>query len=292
MSSPFPTEWRVLPSTGFEDFTNISDISNANRTMVVMMLLNERHRYTGTFRIRYVGGEAVTFRIPAAHILPRLPDQFQDSYFEFTGDNDDVSPPRGSTTTSWMDLEELVRMRVVLMTKEDRTEINPADLLQYMQSTVTDKEPVGASVRWTADVDNGRSFRLQLQCLPTPAKYLQKAHLQGENSVSVVLGGIPVDTVLFDDPTIEGPVPLFFSDNPTAAASYLQDHPVTVREDIAAVNARFLSHETLSMSDAMQFLRKHRRAAKGTQAFPPIRPSAAKRRKTHASNETGRTKGT
>jgi hypothetical protein len=288
MGSPFPTDWRILPGHGFEDFSSITpDHQETDRRMVLMLQLDQHHRHSGAFRIRYVGGEALTFRLPIIHLITDLPENLHNIYLEFTGDNDDISPPRGSTTTPWLDVEELIRTRVVLLSNEQKHEVNPQELLAFLQSTASNKDPSGAAVRWTIDVDASKRFHIQLQCLPTPAKLLQKSHLQGENAVSVILGDSMVNVHTFEDPTIEGPVPTFFSENPQDAASFLMDHHVTLREEIAAVNARFLRHETMSMMEAQQYLKKNRRAAKGVSAFPPIRSSAAKRRKTTQNPETG-----
>jgi hypothetical protein len=288
MSTPFPTEWRILPSHNFEDFSTILPSSpDTNRQMVLMLQLDNNHKYSGNFRIRYAGGEDLNFRFPIAHIIPTVPETFQNLHLDFSGSNDDISPPRSSTTTPWMDVEELIRMRVVLLSNDQKQEVNPEALVTFLQSTATDKEPVGAAVRWTVDVDASKRFHVQLQCLPTPAKLLQKSHLQGENAVSVILGSSMVNVQVFEDPTIEGPVPIFFSDDPLAANAHLTDHPITVREDIATVNVRFLRHETMTMMEAQQYLKKNRRAAKGVSAFPPVRSSAAKRRRTTQNVETG-----
>ena len=91
----------------------------------------------------------------------------------------------------------------------------------------------------------------------------------------------------FDDPVLAGPVPIFFADDPAAALRYLTDHPVTTRDDIAAANAHFLHTENLSLPDAQTYLRKRTRVSRGTPAFPPVRPPAAKRRKTTEPVETG-----
>jgi hypothetical protein len=286
--SSFPTDWRVFPSSGFEDFSHLPQlIREDGRTLILMLRLDASHSYAGDFRIRFVGGAAASFQIALVHIIPSTPEHLHGIYLDFTGDNDDVSPPRNSTSTAWMDVEELIRSRVVTLSLADKSPVDPAELLAYLQSTSTEKEPSGAAVRWAVDVDSNRQFTLQLQTLPSPAKLLQKSHLQGENAVSVLLGSVPVRVELFDDPTIDGPVPIFFSDDPTGSSSFLTDHPVAVREDISGVNARFLRHEVMSMLDAQHYLKKNRRAAKGTSAFPPVRSSAAKRRRTTPNTETG-----
>jgi hypothetical protein len=288
MGSPFPAEWRVLPSGNFEDFSFLQSEPEGERTMVLMVQLDDQHRYAGHFRIRFVGGEPISIRVPLAHLLPNLPAHMRFFYLDFAGDSDDVSPPRDLTATNWLDVADLVKSRVVFLTNANKEVVDPTEFLQLLQSSMSEKEPIGAAVRWAVDVDKHGKLRLQLQALPTPAQFLTKSHLHGDNTVSVSLGDYDVNVDVFNDPTITGPVPVFFSDNPEAAVAYLTDHPVTTREAIATVNSRFLRHESMTVPEAFHYLKKSRRAAKGTPAFPPIRPSAAKRKKTTDTTETGR----
>jgi hypothetical protein len=285
MGSSFPTDWNVLPVNVFEDFTSLAREPSEGRTMLVLMQLDENHRFQGQFRIRYVGGDVAPIRIQLGHLFPSLQEQLSSLYINFNSDNDDISPQRNATTTTWLDVEDLIRRKSVMLSNESGEEASPKELLNLLQASSTEKDPLGASIRWAVTMDINRKFSVQLQCLPTPAKLLNKAHLQGENTVSVHLGSLHVHAELFDDPTIDGPVPIFCSPDPAAALTYLLDHPSTCRDDISAVNQRFLRYELLSMMDALHYLKKKHRAAKGTVLFPPTR--ASKRRKTNPQTETG-----
>ena len=129
--------------------------------------------------------------------------------------------------------------------------------------------------------DEDGDLRLELQALPTQAKYLQKANLKGENSVSILLGEFPLATMMFNSNSIGSPVPLFFSPYPAAATSYLGRNPEIAKTDIGRINNRFLRMEHLSLTEAVSYLAKKHRAAKGTTACPvprgpqhssPVRP--------------------
>ena len=194
MGAPFPTEWEVRPTASLPVFgADQQDATDAPRRMRLLIPLDTTHRYNGDFRILISGGELISVRLPLLHIIPNLPVTLHPYFLEFTCDNDDVTPMRGSVTTPWMDIEELVRLKAANIKSPDNQLVDSGELLRFLHTMATDKELHGASVRWAVAVDATKRIQLQLQCLPTPAQYLNKAHLQQDGAASILLGEFPIE---------------------------------------------------------------------------------------------------
>jgi len=84
----------------------------------------------------------------------------------------------------------------------------------------------------------------------------------------MLMGAIPLRVELFDGQVARGPVPLFFSTQGDDALAYLTDNPDAVLEDIMEVNDRILCMEQLTLEEALAYLKKRTRAARGFPAFP------------------------
>jgi hypothetical protein len=126
-------------------------------------------------------------------------------------------------------------------------------------------------------MDNEKSPQFEIQGLPTPAANIQKKFFSGDNAVSVLLGAFPLNADLFDGTFASGFVPIFFSANPAAAQTHLNNNPNTVKEAVIAANSRLLHMEHMTLAEAVAHLKaKKGRMAKGTPAFPA--PSSSRKR--------------
>ena len=276
MGTPFPADWQIHLEQDFENFDTGHTV-DTNRGLLVLARLDETHRIAG-FRIVFFGPDELKVRIPLNTVVLALPDAFDHQYLELICPLRYANPDQDRTTTDWVDLGQLITDGIATVTDEDGEEVSDRPLLAILQMPGTEKQCMGASVRWAIVGTSQGTLELQLQCLPMQGKYIQKkTHFKGDNTVSVALGSIPMNVELFDNKNAKGPVPLLFSQNPEAALAFLNSNPNVILADINAVNASFLIHENLSLADAHAYLRKKHRSAKGRAAFPPDKQPSAKR---------------
>ncbi len=276
MGTPFPADWQIHVGDTFEAF-EIGNTADTDRGLVVLSKLDDNHRIIG-FRIVFFGPDELKVRIPLNTVVLALPDAFNHQYLELICPLSYANPDQDRTATEWVDLGQLITDGVATVTDENEDEVSDKPLMAILQMPGTEKQCLGASVRWAVVGTSQGTLELQLQCLPMQGKYLQKkTHFKGDNTVSVALGSIPMNAELFDNKTAKGPVPLLFSQNPEAALAFLHSNPNVILEDINDVNASFLIHENLSLSDAHAYLRKKHRSAKGRPAFQPDKQPSAKR---------------
>ena len=151
-------------------------------------------------------------------------------------------------------------------------QLNPAST-----SSTTDSSPPGACLRWAIAMDEEKAPRFEIQGLPTASSNINKKYFSGDNAVSVLLGSFPLNADFFDGSFASGFVPIFFSENPTAAQNFLNKNPDVAKEAIQAINSRMLHMEHLTMDEAVAYIQARRgRMAKGSAAFPL--PAASRKR--------------
>ncbi len=109
----------------------------------------------------------------------------------------------------------------------------------------------------------------EMQGLPTAACNVQKKFFNSDNSVSVLLGAFNLNADMFDGTFAQGLVPIFFSNDPLQAQSFLDKNPEAAKEAIITINSRLLHMEHMSLEEAAAHLQaKKGRMAKGAAAFP------------------------
>jgi hypothetical protein len=276
MGTPYPADWQIHLEDGFDTF-DIGHTEDTERGLVVLSRLDENHRITG-FRIVFFGPDELKVRIPLNTVVLALPDAFDHQYLELICPLRYANPDQDRTATEWVDLGQLIADGIATVTDENGDEVSDKPLMAILQMPGTEKQCMGASVRWAVIGTSQGTLELQLQCLPMQGKYLQKkAHFKGDNIVSVALGSIPMNVELFDNKSAKGPVPLLFSPNPEAALAFLTSNPNAILTDINDVNTSFLIPENLSLSDAHAYLRRKHRSAKGRPVFQPEKQPTAKR---------------
>jgi hypothetical protein len=126
---------------------------------------------------------------------------------------------------------------------------------------------MGACLRWAVGISETKEPRFEIQGLPTGACNVQKKFFSSDNSVSVLLGAFNLNADMFDSTFAHGLVPIFFSDNPLQAQSFLDRNPEAAKEIITSINSRLLHMEHMSLDEA-HLQAKKGRMAKGAAAFP------------------------
>ena len=82
----------------------------------------------------------------------------------------------------------MLREKYELFTNKDGEAVENDTVLRFLASTEEETAIRGASVRRADAVSAAGKLQLQLQSLPSPARFLNSAQFNGDNSVSVLLG--------------------------------------------------------------------------------------------------------
>ena len=288
--SLFPTDWDIYEDDDFATFDR-KDTHDSPMGACTLIRLGADGRSLGIFRIVAYGGGTIEIDIPVRHVLPDPPPHLADLIIRLSAKADGLIFPHNATTAAWRDLLQLLLSATVTLLDQEGTTIDANPLIAFLNghTASSDRSTVGVSFRWAVAVGPTGEHRLELQSLPTQARYLSKANLKQDNSVSVLLGSFPLEVELFAGPHPAGPVPLIFTANRDKAVEQLRQNPDPLRADIAAVNATLLQMEHLTLEEANSYLQGRARAAKGTQAYPPRAvPPAKKQRTTQATaRDTG-----
>jgi hypothetical protein len=288
MGAPFPANWLVFPTAEFETFNN-NNMADAGRGIQILLKLDRRHKATTDFKICLFGGDDIRARISLTALFSSLPPMFHGLHIELSCPNEFATPPPDSTVTPWVDLETLIKTGVVTLADTNKDQVAEGPFMEFLQHTVRGAPLCPASLRWAVAVSPEGDMQLELQFLPLKAKKLNRGAPWGENSVSILLGAIPLLAEKFEGPEVLGPVPLFFSDQREAAFESLDRNPETVAEDLRNFNLRFLHMEHLSLEEMDAHLEKKSRPARGTPAFPRTVPATNKKARTDPSQRSRKT---
>jgi hypothetical protein len=286
----FPPDWDIYEERDFATFNRARDLQTPLAASTLIRL-NDEGRSMGIFRIILFGGGILNIDIPVSDVLPDPPPSVANQIITLSARADKLAIASNSTTSSWRDLLVLLDAGIAKMLNPDSTAASPDPMIRFLHdhANSSDKSTVGVSIRWAVAVDRSGDHNLEIQSLPTQARYLTKANLKQDNSVSVLLGSFPLCVDLFQGQNPGGPVPLFFAADRDKASDQISKNPDAVRADIAAVNATLLHMEHLSLAEAHAYLQGRARAAKGVSAYPNLSGPPTKRPRTAATmaRETG-----
>jgi hypothetical protein len=148
--------------------------------------------------------------------------------------------------------------------------LDPASTIAILSAEGLEKDCQGASVRWAIAVSQENKLRLELQCLPIQARYLNRGHFQGDNVASVMLQAFPLTVDMFDGFSLQGPVPILFSPDKEASLVGLQANLARTHADILQLSQRFLAMEHLTLEQAAALIRGRKRAGRGIPAFSQV----------------------
>jgi hypothetical protein len=117
--------------------------------------------------------------------------------------------------------------------------VSNTDLLTFLASQLADKFGIGASLRWAIGAASTSALHLELQALPARARYLSGCSLQADNTVSVLVGKVPLRCELFNGIEHTGPVPFFFMADQDTTLTLMKANSELAYHAFAALNARF-----------------------------------------------------
>ena len=287
----FPTDWDVFPVTEFATFHQEDRLEDP-MGMTTLLKLGPDGKSTGIFKVILFGGGVVDIPIPVTDILHEPPPRIASMVIKLSVRAEKTNIAQNSTTSAWRDLLTLLRGKSATVTDFNGDPISSETLVKYLEGLAgsQDKNTDGASIRWAVAGSEDGGLQLEVQSLPTQARYLTKAALRKDNCVSVLQGFFPLKMDRFAGQDPGGPVPVFFAEDRDAALAWILQNPDQLRTDIATLNASFFRMEHLSVEDAHKYLLGKARPAKGVPIFPSFMgPPAKKPRQTLATpRETGR----
>jgi hypothetical protein len=263
----FPADWEVFPDSEYNSFHRMP-MEDTGTGVNVLVPFSAAGRSSGAFKIHLFGAEGLTAKFPLSKIVHNLPSLLSDLTAEAHYMLEDVIPPPNTTTTPWDDAEDLYKKRALLLFYPNGEPASEADLLTFFRIQTSDKSCRGASLRWAVAAVNASEVILELQSLPTNARYLTKPNLKADNTVSVLVSTFKLNADLFDGESISGPVPLIFTPDREATLAAFAANPDTLHADMSAVNERFLQMEHLTLDEAVAYLQKGKaRRGGGIPAF-------------------------
>jgi hypothetical protein len=288
----FPTDWDIYDDRDFATFNQDAPL-DADMAVSSLLRLDTDGRSTGVYKLSLTGGGVIDIPIPVTDILFEPPATFADSVIKLSFRADKVNIAMNSTTSYWRDLLALLRSTVASVTNLDGDPVPSDPLISYLDSLATsqEKSTAGASIRFAVAASEVGTLQLEVQSLPTQARYLTKAALKRDNCVSVLQGFFPLKADMFEGNNPGGPIPIFFAkDARDATLAKILTNTDQLKDDISTLNAAFFRMEHLSVEEAQKYLQGKARAAKGVQMFPPFSGPPPKRsRLSHASYaETGK----
>jgi len=282
----YPPEWQVHDEVEF-DSHHLAPAEDGAMGMVVLAKLNLSGNFTGTFRCCVFGANPTTIRVPADRLIPSdlLPAKFRPFKFEFSINPEEIMPQVNSTCTIWKEGLASIKDRTMLVLDSNNDVVDPVHVVKYLQNLASEGNNGGFSTRWAIAASPSTTpptLQAELQTLPARAKYLTKANLKSDNSVSIQVARIPLRAELFDGTDAAGPIPTLFAADRDSAFTNLMVNLTEVLEGVNNLNGRFLYMEHLTMEEAAKYLQGPARRAKGTPAFTPnpvSRPPPAKKYK-------------
>jgi len=285
----FPRDWDVHEDKDFATFS--MDIPlEADMSVMTLLKLDKTGRSTGVYKIALAGGGVVDIPIPVTDILHEPPLSVANMVIKLSIRADKINIALNSTTSFWRDLLVLLRSSTASVTTISGDPIPSDTLIEYLDElSKTEKSTAGASIRFAVAGSEDSNLQLEIQSLPMQARYLTKAALKRDNSVSVLQGFFPLKADMFAGQNPGGPVPSFFAVERDAVYAQLLNNPDPIRDDIATLNACFIRMEHLTVDEAHRYLQGKARAAKGFQIFPPFTGPPLKRARLmpDSYNETG-----
>ena len=109
--APFPTQWDIYP---LEDYTNFCASNFADTEVIVSLCLQVSPAGVadGHFRISLSGNVLLNNVLPLNSLVP-LPPPHHEYWIRYQVRLPEVWPREDMTTTAWVDVETLIRRRVV-----------------------------------------------------------------------------------------------------------------------------------------------------------------------------------
>jgi len=273
----YPPDWQIFDAEEYATFHRSPPVHNGGG-IHMLVPVNAAGRSTGSFRINVFGAGSFSVRFKLSKIMNDLPPWLDSIEAELVSTLEDITPPPNMTATPWDDVEDKYKKRNLLLSMPNGEAFPESEFLAYLRSPTSDKSCLGASLRWAiAGAPTANAIQLELQSLPTQARYLTKPNLRADNSISVLVQAFTLNADFFDGHSHAGPVPLLFSPDLTATAAALAANEYVLYEDLIIINNNILQMEHMTKQEAVTYLQKPKaRKATGTPAFSSASSSSSR----------------
>ena len=261
-----------------EDYANFGAPVFADTNIVVSLCIqiSPAGAADGHFRIS-LSGNIILDNVLGLNTLVYLPPPHHEYLIRYQVRLPEVWPREDMTTTAWVDVETLIRRRVVTVSDAAGNDVPAETVLPLFHSDGARLTAVGASLRWAVVGNPAGRLVLQLQSLPIPTAFIPPV-MHADNSVSVLIQDFELRAMYFDGDVINGVVPVLFSSDPVASRTALTNNPPAALVMLNRILNRFLLPEHISLLAATRYLRVKYRPALGSPVFAlATLPSDAKR---------------
>ena len=257
----YPPDWQVHHSSQIVGF-GTPTFADADIVALLCVTVFPTGLLAGDIRISLSGSVLLCTPAPLQSILS-LPAPFDSYTFRYDVPLHDATPRPNMTTSEWLDFATLLRRRTVLLFDDAGNPVEVDTILPLLTEVGTRKTVVGASLRWAVAATPAGHLVLRLQAIPLPASLIPPS-MTVDNTVTTSIIDFPLITELFDGSHLSGPVPTFFSTDPTAARAALAADPRAAHALIIRVHKRFL----------LMSSRTPRRSpgTSGSISVPPVAP--------------------
>ena len=262
----FPPQWDIYP---LADYANFGAVNFADTDVIVSLCLqlSPAGVADGHFRLSLSGNVMLDNILPLNSLVP-LPTPHNDYRIRYQVRLPEVWPREDMLTTAWVDVETLIRRRVVDITDLGGNAVPAETVLPLFNSAGGRPTAVGASLRWAVVGNPAGRLVLQLQSLPLPTNFIQPV-MHADNTVTVHIQDFDLQATYFDGDVITGIVPVLFSRDPVATRAALTANPPAALAMLQRVLGRFLLPEHISLQGATRYLRVKYRPALGSPLFSP-----------------------
>ncbi len=160
-----------------------------------------------------------------------------------------VKLEKNSVCSKWVDIVELISSQDIDVTLEDGTMASDEFLVAMDNYKKKEgNEQAGLVWRWLlgTTVDDP-TVLLMTQALPCSLDVVNSSpDLRADHAMGMVVGKYPVLMDKFDDPSVLGPVPVYFSNDPEKTLKELKESPEYAYECLQALVSKLLARKELT----------------------------------------------
>ncbi len=153
----FPTDWTAFLA---DDFATAEARSPGSLGMELMAQMRPNGHLLDHFRVVLGGSELLEAAIPLDKLLPSPNLNGWKARYQFWPR--DTAIRRNMTTSSWLDVSQLVRSNDLRIMDEDGEAVNTVNAARILE-----ENNKSAVIRFAATVGEDRRMTLELQSLPT-----------------------------------------------------------------------------------------------------------------------------
>jgi hypothetical protein len=165
----FPPDWNVDPLDDFD--IAVATLADSGDAVAIELLaqLRPTGRILDNFRFSVNGHEILDVELDLHQILPT--DNVKGYKLRYQYWPRDISIRRNLTTSSWLDVRDLVATSNVTVFDPEGAGIPTSEFRQILDE-LPDEGPEATAIRWAVVVGDDGLLKLQLQSLPSDAATL------------------------------------------------------------------------------------------------------------------------